>query len=792
MNIARNLRRQPFGFWLVASVLGLGVGATASIAAIVNALVLNPIPVPHPEQLVALGGLAYGAGLDDPAAYWAQAEGLESLGLYRTGDTRESEGANGKWTRIAEVSGELFRVFQIAPAAGRMLRREDETENPDVAIVSATFWKARLSGRRDVLLQKVRLGDRRYSIVGVAPSGFDFPLGTQAWIPRARLQSLRPNLVEGASELAVVRQRTGFVGRVKGGATLSQLQSQMEALLAHANDVLSAKTGVRYGELVWVTPLVNSMSVTLRPTLSTLMAGAAILLAVATMNGALFVFGASMRRRTELAVRQVLGASPRQVGSHLIGQAVTVGLAAGVFGWLVTLLLLAVAERSLHGVGVELSVRRAVPLTAFGLSLALGLLSGSLGGIVTALGTRRTDIVVALAGGNVAGSGARDRVIRKVFTVVQVAAAVVLSLGAMLTLGTLLRLEALDLGQDWNGAAVVRYWIPRDRLAGTTLSGFERELVQAAESVRGVSSVAVVSNVAIESRDRAFLEARSGEAFAMAATLQVAGDYFRVMGIPIVEGHALTEGDELAVIVNQTLARVLWKGVNPLGQPLRLGGDQTPLTVVGVAQDTRTIDQGLRGVPELYVPFPNRAPEPPGPPVRAVLVARCGSSCPEVLETLHERLTRRQDLTVYSASLGADSLSRVQQPAKVRAFLWIVYALMSVGIAVIGVGVLVGHFVTERRFEFGVRLALGSTRRQAVWLAAREGVLSAGIGVLVGAVASRWLEIVARRWLFGVEPTSWLVAALACATVLTCSMVASLLPALRISGNEPLELLRRP
>jgi putative ABC transport system permease protein len=770
----------------------VAVGAPATSAAIVSALVLDPIPVRHPEQLVSLGGLAYGAGLDDPAAYWSQAKGLESLGLFRAGDIRDSDATGDRWTRIAEVSGRFFQVFLVSPARGRALRREDEAESPDVAVVSYAYWRARLSARLDVLQCLIRLGGRLYTIVGVAPPGFDFPPGTQAWIPRARLETLRPNLVEGASELAVISRPSGFVGRVKPGATPQQVKGQLEALLIYANETLSAKTGIKYGELIAVAPLVDSMSSTFRATLSTLLAGAVIVLIVATANCALYVFGASIRRRTELAVRQVLGAPPSRISCRLIGGAVTVGIVSGMLGLLVSVVLLRVARQSLHALGVELNAREPVPLIAFGLSLALGLLSGLLGGITPALRARRPGIVASLTSLSASGLDKRDRTFRRGFTVIQIGAAVVLSLGAMATLSNLMRLEALDLGQDWTRVAVVRFWMPREPLVGVDIGGVHRDLLDDTTSLRGVVSAAITSKTTIASRDRGFLEVRSEDARTMASRLEVTGEHFRVMRIPVEEGRALTTADAFAVAVNQTLAHILWKEGSPIGQSLYLAGNRTPLNVVGVARDTKTVDEGLRRVPELYTPFAHRAPEPPGPAIRAVLVTSCGSSCPEVLKTLHQRLVHRAGLTVYAAGLGADSITRAQQPARVRAFLWMAYAVMTVGIALVGVGAMVSCVVTHRRLEVGIRLAMGSTRKQAVWLIARGGVICACVGIVLGAVVWRWLEAVSRTSIVGVESSDWSTTIQDCALVLGCSTVASIIPAIRISGNEPLELLRRP
>ena len=568
------MRRTPV--WLVAAVLGLAVGATATIAVIVNALVFNPIPVPHPERLVVLGGLAHGAGLDDPAEYRSHTKGLESIALYRTGDIPVGEEAAGRWTRAAEISGGFFRVFRTYPVMGRAINHEDEPQSVDVVVVSDSFWRTRLFGRKDVLDCHVRLGDRLDTVVGIAPRGFDFPPGTQAWIPRARLENRRPTLVEGASELAVVRRPSGWVARLRDDSSPQQVQSQLEALLAHANETLSETTGVRYGEIVDVAPLVESMSRGFQPTLLTLMAGAAIVLMVATTNCALFALAISARGRTELAVRQVLGASPGRIGRHMIGQAATVGAVAGLLGLLVSVVLLRIAEQSLHAFGVELNARPAAALAALGLSLLLGLLSGLIGGILPALRVRRHDIVASLNSFAASSFGDRDRTFRRGFTVVQVCAAVVLSIGAMVTVRTLVTLDSRDLGQNWSDVAVVRLWMPREGLQGADMGAVQRDLLDETRSLPGVIAAASVDRVTIESRDRGFRQVLAEGGGAMAAVVQIAGDYFRVTETRIVKGHAPASADRFGAVVNETLARALWAaGVSPIGQSLRLSGQPT-------------------------------------------------------------------------------------------------------------------------------------------------------------------------------------------------------------------------
>lgn len=786
----RFLRRQPIGFWLVAAMLGLSVATVGTIGTIVHVLIVSPVPVPDPERLFVLGGLAYGAGLDDPPQYWSHAQGLDSIALYRAGDLPADVETGRGWLRIAEVSEGFFTVFRTRPVKGRAISHDDEAQSLDVAVISDSFWTTHLLRRERVLGEEVRLGDRRYTIVGVAPPGFDFPPGTQAWIPRARLESRRPTLVEGASELAVVRRPGGWVARVRDDATPEQVRSQLEALLNQANETLSPKTGVKYGEMVGITPLVKSMTRGFEATLWTLIAGATIMLAVATVNCALFALGVAIRRRSDLATRHVLGASSRRLMRHLIADTVAIGAVSGVLGLVVSVVLLRLAERSLHAFGVELGARPVAHLAPFALSLALGLLAGLAGAIPPAVQLRRIDMREALAGLHPSGMGRRHGALRKAFLAVQMAAAVVLAVGSMLTVRTFLAVDPANLTDKWSDVAAVRLWMRREALAGQDMGIVQRALLNDTLSVPGVSAAAVADRLAIQSGDRRFQQVTTDSGATMASVTESTGDYFGVIHVRIQRGRSVSQADGHGAVVNETLARTLWPHADPLGQPLRLGARRT-LVVTGIAEDARTLDDRVAAVPEIYVAWTGAAPAPPGPAVRMALLVKCTVSCRSVLEAVHERVTRFNGTTVFSAGLGPDLLRRVTAPARIRMFLCAIYALLTVGTALVGIFAFVAFAVALRRYEVGVRIALGSTRAQAVRLIVKEGVICAMAGIIAGSLVARWLGSLFQGMVFGGQPADWRTIVGAGVAILACSMIASVAPALRISGREPLDLVRR-
>jgi putative ABC transport system permease protein len=787
----RRLVRQPWGLWVVAGVLGGAVGLAAIVIAVSRAAVLHALPVPAPDRLVSFGGLAYGTGIDDPASFWGQAEGLESLTFYRVGDLPAVWGsaADVEWLRVAEVSGGFFQVFRTEPLLGRGLTREDEFLSRDVAVVSYRLWTTRLGADANVLQQQLRLAGRSYAISGVAPPGFNLPNAAQVWIPRAAHANLRPVLTEGSGDLPALRRKTGWVGRLGDGWTLPQIRSQLEGLLAYANETISPRSGVRYGDMIGASPLAPGLIDPIRPTVRALLFGVGAVLLIAIVNCILFALTLVTQRWKELAIRQALGASQARLARQLAGEALVVGIIAGLAGFLVALLLQPVARDSLLPFGIELRNAPGLFTTVFAVAMALATAAALGASAVIAIGLRGFAPDSVNLGPSATRATPGLRTVRAGFVAAQIAAAVLLAAGALLTVITLRNMTPADQGRELSQVVVARLGIMAAHAAATGTAVRERELIDLASALPGIRSAAVVSALPIEGRDRGYQQVMSGDSRLMAATVAVRGDYFPTMGTRLTQGRSLEDGEPGGVVMNATLAAALFPDGEALGAAVQVAGGS--VEVIGVSEDTRAVDERTSGVPELYVALRSETPHPHSPPVTRVLVARCEGPCGGVTASLHAALADPPGLFIYSVTAGGDLARRASAPARMRAAWWLVYAALALGVALAGLATLVSHSIASRAHEFGIRMVLGATRAGVIRLVLRQAAASVVLGLMAGVIASRWLTAVFAGVLVDVQPLDIRVLGAVLIGVLMASAVAAILPALTTSRHAPALLLKR-
>jgi putative ABC transport system permease protein len=785
----RLFRAAPAASLAVSGVLGLAMATTAAVFILVDALLLHPLPVPDQERILHLGGLADPPSRD-PVAWWGQAPSLDSIATYDSGQVSVDGGGGLQIARGSVVSADFFRVFEARARAGRTFGREDEKPGLNqVVVLSQRFRRSYLPDRPSALGAQIRVNGIPHVVVGVAPDGFDFPGATELWIPRRLGRSPKGRLLLASDDSVRERRTAGWVGRLRPGASVDQAARDLEVLRVRLHEMYTPRTGLQFGDMVGVKPLREVVSQDLRPALRLLLIGAVLVLLVAAANCSTFLLSRAAARRPEFALREALGATPMRLRLQTLTEALAFALVSGGLALVLILGLLVAVQRwysaYLDHRPPDSNVLGTAILASALLAIVVGLAAGALA--AWQLSGRPTfDALRDHAVGLGSHGGSR---MRRALVVLQVAAALVLTNSAVLALQSFRNLTRLDLGFEPDGAVAAEVFFRQGALAKAPLLAAQQSMIDAVAALPQVTAAGAVSALPLSSRGRGQIFIRRRGVYKACTTAQVAGDYFRAMGIPMLAGRTFLRGEADAIVLGSRVARTFWPEGNPIGDVIVLDGERQPRRVVGIVRDTQSPLPGLEPELQIYLPYAG--------PYRGQLsassteiVARCQGRCEAITAVLRARLGGAVAGADVRTATVANLISRASYPAKARALLSSAYAAVVLGVALVGVYALVSYLSFLRRREVILRMTLGARPEQVLILLAGEGLVLASLGVLLGGFASLSAAGVLRSLLFGVDSLSPGTLATTAAVLLIGALVASLIPAIQASRREPSEVLR--
>ena len=740
MEVARLLRwawrrnRSSPGWWLTVVLLGLSAGALAAASVLYDAVVRRPVPVIDAQRAAVFGGLAYGEGIGDAVSWWSRAEGVEHLSLYHTSNAELSLGENARrWVRLTEISGSFFENFSHPIDEGRTFTRDDELRDMPVAVVSRGVWNLVSAGRSISDGVRVSLGGATFTIVGIADRALGFPSETQIWVTKARIDSARPSTVNGVAGLPPIRATVGWLGTLKPGVTLRQAEEQMLVLLREANEVLSPKTGMKYGDMVGVKLLIDSVTAQVRPAMQLLMmaSGAVFLLCLA--NCAALILARATSRARELAICRSLGASDASLAWDAIAESVVLSAWCTVVCLPAVVVFASIGRTLLYGYRVYATISAERFAGAVWLTVAAGAAAGLVSLCPLWFIARRTSLL-SLAKGDVgywsvAKSHAR---FQRLFVALAASVSTLLLAGAGVTAESLRHLLAVDLGYEAKGVLTLQVMLPRSAVHAEAFARRRHELLEIGTQ-NGLENAAIGA-VAVAASQRGFHQVVSEQQRSTATVTRIDGPYFAALKAPLVAGRAeVSQLDE--AVVNESVAKALWPNRSPLGQSLAV--DRQAYHVVGIVANTRTIDQKGPDVKEVYLAFDNiDGTVMPSAAVPMQLIGRCANNCQQTLGRLTDRIRRIEDARLLRGEELSNSIAMTRGPATTAASVWAIYGALATCIGILGVAALMMHSVSRRRVEIGVRMALGGTRFRVVGLLASEGLMAVVVGIVVGAVAS--------------------------------------------------------
>ena len=781
-------RRKGFTLAAVAS-LCVGIGACTAVFSVVDAVLLRPLPYPEPARILELREVNE-KGTPIPFAepnyldLRAGARTLDSLAQYRPGLTSVTGGAEPARSRVTSASADFFRVMGVGPAVGRTFGAgEVGAGNPPVAVVSHGFWQRMLGGRRDFDAVSLKIFDWSFTVVGVMPPDFDYPRGTEVWIPREVFPAQTSRTAHNWS--VVARMRPG-VGLDEARADLREFGARLRG--EHGGGVDAAS--------VSATPIQEFMVGDVRKLLLLLTGAVGLLLLIACANVANLLLAQATARRKEVAVRAALGATRLRLLRQFVTESVLLTVCAGVLGvllsyWGVDLII------SLNSRGLPRAEQVAVDLRALGVAFGLSLLTALALGLVSALRDSDRGLQHDLRGsGRGLTPGRGGSRLRSALVVTQVALTLVLTAGAALLGRGFLQILSVDPGFRRESAVALSVSLPTaqgDEQRRRQLL-FHEQLLERLGNIPGVVAAGGVNSLPItgSGSNGTFLIDNDPSRTGYAEYRIASRGYFEAMGVPLLEGRLFAPEDRPdsthVAVISRSLARKVWPGQSPLGQRVQFGnmdGDRRLLHVVGVVGDVRERGLDADVSPALYAHSLQRqlltnfsyVIRADGDQSALISAARAelralDPNVPVVVRTLEE---------IVSSSLDGRRFSLV---------ILAVFACAALALAVTGVYGVMSYAVAQRSHEIGVRVALGAQRRDVLGLVLRRGMMLALIGVGAGLLAAFASTRLMSGLLYGVSPNDPLTLLAVSALLFAVSFFACLIPAYRATRVDPVVALK--
>ena len=796
----RTFRQKPGFVAITLLILALGIGATTVMFAVINSVLLRPLPYPEPDRLVLLHGFQkdfgefWGFSYPDLTDLRHALRSVRLAGWTFTSGTISAPG-QPEHVEARQISAELFPVLGVVPACGRGFRpNEDRPGAAPVAMISYGLWQRRFASDRALRGKKLIFDGKAYEIIGVAPPGFQ--LSGEADVFTLLGQSVDPRLQNREAHFIQV------IGRVAPGLTLDHAQAELTLIsrrLAEEYPKSNAGLGMR------IHPLLQELVSDVRGTLWLLLAAIGLVLLIACVNIASLFLTRAISRERELAMRAALGASRGRLVRQCLTESAVLGLCGGVLGTLA-------AGVSVHPF-VALwpgTLPRAEEIhidwrvLCFG--VAISLLCGLLFGLTPALRVplHRLEEVLRAGGRTL---GARSHPLHSLFVVSEIALAFVLLVSAGVLGHTLLRLSALNPGFDPRNVLTSRFAISPKLLDNPAhIRAAWQNVLNSARRLPGVEFVALADIVPMREGENVGPYRTTPnplppnkEPLALAST--VTPEYLNVMGIPLLQGRFFNEhdkeGSKPVVVVDENLAWHAFGRRDVVGQHIWPWGGTVPVEIIGVVGHVRhwglAADDQSRVHDQMYYPFAQVT----GrflhffSSVMSITV-RTRTSPLNIVEPLQRELRGPfGDQTLYEVRTMEQLVGASLARQRFLSLLFGIFAGLALLLASIGVYGVLAYLTGQRTSEIGVRMAMGASvrevMRQVLWQGLKMSVVGTGVGIVAALAAGRALQHIVQ----GMQPVSVATFGIMIPVLTLAALLASFVPARRASMVDPVKALRQ-
>lgn len=795
---ARSLLRAPAFAVVAVLTLALGIGATTAMFSVVDAVLLEPLPFPAPEELAMIFEEHEEApdenNVVNPGNFldWRErSRAFESMAAIYTFPITVLSGGDPEEVVAQLADAEFFRTLGVAPTMGRVFTAEEGTVEPgdgQVLIVSEWFWRERLGADPQVIGRMIELVGARLQVVGVMPEAANVVVRDVAfWMPSDYSWGNREDMGRFIT----------VIGRLADGVRTEAAEREMRSIAA---DLQREHPDFNGRWSATVVPLTEHLAGDVRVMMLVVLGAVGVLLLIACVNVANLLLARAATRQTEIAVRASLGAGRARIARGLMLESLVLAAVGGVLGvgftYFATRLIVAGVPESLR---ISRLSEVSVDPSVLAFAAAASLLTGILFGMAPVAEAFRSNLSGGLReGSRGSGGGRRTQRTRAALVVAQVALSLVLLAGAGLLLRSLLELQRTELGFRPDQLVTGRVTLSGDRYGDAEARvGFFEEALRSIAALPSVEAVGMIWWLPLSdglSATGYFLPEQARPASGDMPNTQVQGvqgDIFRALGVPLLRGRLFDERDRAdaprAAIVNRAFAEQSWPGENPIGRRFIMPwNEDLNLEVVGVVGDTRHRGVAEDAEPTVYLPhaqFPQFG--------SANLMVRASGPAATIERALVERV-HAIDPTLAVADVAsmrevvADAVAR----PRLTSLLVALFAAIALVLAAIGIYGIVSYTVAMRAREMGVRRALGARTADVAGMVLRNALRLGGAGVVIGLVAALVATRVLESLLYGVRPGDPLVLAGTSALLLMVTMVAAIVPALRASRVSPSEAIR--
>jgi putative ABC transport system permease protein len=815
-------------FTLVAILtLAFGIGANAAIFSVVYALLLNPLPYPHAERIVAIGRERIGLTGPQFVELRKQNQVFELSFSSRAQEFMLTGRGAPEQLKGQRVSQELLPFFAVIPNPGRPFSTEEFQQGHDqVALISHRLWQSRWAADPSLIGQSVTLNQKLYTVIGIVPPDFGFFPNNDVMVPWA----IDPGELSDPYNFSF-----GMIARLKPGITIERAQRELGAIKTLVN--------------MRVYPLRELLVRDFRPTLFVLWGVVGLVLLIACANFANLLLARAANRQKEIAIRMAIGARRIRIVRQLLIESVLLASLGGAVGLLFAQFgvdaLLAAGPVDLPHPGPNPGSRTIPQLGALGINewviaftFGVSLLTGIIFGLAPALRLSRPDLNGFLKEGSAVSAAGfrhwRRHRLQSSLVVAEIALALILLIGAGLLVRSFWRMQQITPGFQPERLLTIQLQFPWYRFRNySQVASFIGQITEYIEAVPGVQSVSASSSLPLiggevftyfiaEEPHDVSLEAvakvpgifpppppakdgRKSPQYLGARTVAAGPRYFQTMRIPVKQGREFEKFDSEysmpVAIVNETMARRYWPGKNPVGKRIRsIRASSALITVVGVVGDSMQYALEDKSVPTAYLPL--------------LQSTRQGCDCKEseAILTMVDRMglvvrTTRQPEDLINAvqkqvwSLDPDQpelhvvamediLNKAAALPRFNVFLFGGFAGVALLLAAIGIYGLMAYLVAQRTHEIGIRLALGAQKSDVLFLVMRHGMKLVLVGVVIGLGSAMALTRVIKSWLFGVSATDPLTFGGIVVVLSGVALLACYLPARKATKIDPLVALR--
>ena len=795
----RMLAKAP-GFTAIAILtLALGIGANSAIFSVIDTVLIRPLPFSQPNQLISVWSKVTNEAEKETGSFLDytdirdQSQTIDSLFSYTLGAGVFGRGDESHQVQGLAVTSDIFRVLNVRPFLGRTFTKEEERADSYIVVLTYETWQRYFNSDRDIIGRQILFSLRPYTVIGVMPRGFQYPIGVRCEYFNP-LQPLVPKEIDNRGSHFL-----RLVGRLKEGVSVKQASAEVAAISARMErQYPDTNTGRSY----YAIPLHDDLVGDVRPALITVLAAVFFVLLIACANVANLLLARATQRRREIAIRAALGANRSRIVWQLLAEGFILALLGATGGlllawWGIDLLRL-FGPRDVP----RLDETR-INATVVGFTLGSAVLSTLLFAMLPALQVSRPNVNESLQEGSRGAGGPESHRLRALLVVSQVALSMLLLAGAGLLIKSFGNLRGTNPGFDPSRVSMIDLYGPRTKYSDPAkqLDLFNR-LQSKLRVLPGVEAAGGAMPLAFTGNDRSssfWIAGRPDPGqgnHPNASHLTVLGDYFRAMHIPLLAGRLFDDRDTKdsmkVVVINDAFVRTFFPNGNPIGEHILLdhrgddGDKPIVLEVVGVAGSTRHESLAIAPIPEFYISFAQ------DPDRRMHIVLRTSAEKLSGLETAARNALHDVDPDVYFPGLTPlpKLIGTTLAQPRFNMMLLGSFAGVAMLLAAIGIYGVIAYTVAQRTKEIGIRMALGAQKIDMLTMIMRQSFAVIGIGLAAGILSALAITRLMSSLLYGVSAHDLSIYAIVTIVLSGAALIAAYFPARRAMAVDPMVALR--